>query len=84
MRKEQLFSCKDIRWEKIEELFAEMSKEKPPVKPSEGLLPPELAVIDYHVKKCEQCRKTLVGLVKRYGITEGMIFSKKPRKEKNK
>lgn len=77
--KEQIFNCKHIRWEKVEGLFAEMKSEKPPAKLSEGLLPPELAIIADHAEGCETCRENLVGLAKRFGITEGTIFSQEEK-----
>lgn len=79
--KEQIFKCEDIRWKEVEGLFAEIKEEKPPVKLSEGLLPPELAVIADHVVGCDDCRETLVGLAKRYDITEGTIFPQESEKK---
>lgn len=81
MKEKQIFNCDDIRWQELEQTFAEMSGQKPPGKISEGLLPPELAIINDHLQSCEKCRETYVNLARRYGITKGTIFSQEKKSQ---
>lgn len=66
MTKEQLFYCQDIDWQKLENVFQEMAGKKP-AKALEALpMPPDLAIISFHCRRCEKCGQKFVALARKY------------------